>query len=109
MEVTLFRSRIDAGDIHEHKKEPENNSGIPINQRNKRHNQDDLHPYSDDMFSHLTGEDIPDITTDDVDDLLIGNDSKLPPEARQCPIAVRRLIRNAHQSLGPQVIMHLCA
>ena len=52
------------------------------------------------MFSHLTGEDIPDITTDDVDDLMIGNDAELPPEARRCPIVVRRLIRNAHQNLG---------
>ena len=51
------------------------------------------------MFSHLAGEDIPGITTDDVDDLMLGNDADLPPEARQCPIAVRRLMRNAHQNL----------
>ena len=34
------------------------------------------------------------------DDLLLGNDADLPPEARRCPIPVRRMIRNAHNSLG---------
>ena len=52
------------------------------------------------MFSHLTSEDIPGITTDDVDDLMMGNDAELHPEARRCPIVVRRMIRNAHQNLG---------
>ena len=63
----------------------------------KKMHKDDLAPYTDDFYSYLTAEDIPDLTTDD---LLVGNDADLPPEARKCPIDVRRLIRNAHNNLG---------
>ena len=63
----------------------------------KRKHKDDLPPYTDDMFAHLTAEDIPDWNTDD---LLVGNDADLPPEARRCPVDVRRMIRNAHNNLG---------
>ena len=34
------------------------------------------------------------------DDLLTGNDSELPPEAKRCPVEVRKMIRNAHVNLG---------
>merc|ERR1712138_187181 len=35
-----------------------------------------------------------------MDDLLIGNDADLPPEARKCSVEMRRLIRHAHNNLG---------
>ena len=47
----------------------------PSSKRQCGNHPNDLPPYSDDMFSHLTGEDIPDITTDD---LMFGNDAELP-------------------------------
>ena len=68
----------------------------PRRVRRKMH-KDDMDPYPDDFYAHLTGEDYPDMTTDD---LLIGGDSDLPPDARKCPIDVRRMIRNAHSNLG---------
>ena len=63
----------------------------------KKMHKDDLDPYTSDLFSYLTAEDIPDWNSDD---LLIGNDADLPPEARRCPLPVRRMIRNAHNNLG---------
>ena len=62
-----------------------------------RMHKDDLDPYTSDFYSHLISEDIPDWNTDD---LLIGQDEDLPPEARKCPVDVRRMIRNAHNNLG---------
>ena len=62
-----------------------------------RRHPHDLDPYPDDFFAHLTAEDIPDWNTDD---LLIGGDADLPPEARKCPVDVRKMIRNAHVNLG---------
>ncbi len=59
--------------------------------------KDDLQPYPDDFFAHLTAEDIPDWNSAD---LLVGGDADLPPEARRCPIDVRRMIRNAHCNRG---------
>ena len=74
--------------------ETQNNSRRRV--RRKTH-KDDLEPYTDDMFAHLTAEDIPDWNTDD---LLVGNDADLPPEARRCPVDVRKMIRAAHNNLG---------
>jgi hypothetical protein len=65
--------------------------------RQMKTHKDDLPQYDDDFYAHLTAEDIPDWNTDD---LLVGNDADLPPEARKCPIDVRRIIRNAHNNLG---------
>ena len=59
--------------------------------------KDDLQPYTEDFFAHLTAEDIVDWNSDD---LLVGGDSDLPPEARKCPAVARRMIRNAHVNLG---------
>ena len=47
------------------------------------------------MFAHLTGEDIPEVV-----DHTTAFDDNLPPSARKCPIAVRRMIHNAHRNLG---------
>ena len=47
------------------------------------------------MFAHLTGEDIPEVV-----DHTMAFDDNLPPSARKCPIAVRRMIHNAHRNLG---------
>ena len=60
----------------------------------KRFKQD-LKPWSADMFAHLTGEDIPEVV-----DHTMAFDDNLPPSARKCPIAVRRMIHNAYRNLG---------
>ena len=70
----------------------------PVQQpKRRRMHKDDLDPYPDDFFAHLTAEDIADWNADD---LLVGGDADLPPEARRCPTSVRRVIRNAHNNLG---------
>ena len=77
--------------------ENESSRSAPSRPKRARMHKDDLEPYVDDFYSHLTAEDIPDWNTDD---LLIGADENLPPEARKCPVDVRRMIRNAHNNLG---------
>ena len=68
--------------------------GEPVQPTPKRH-KEDLKPRSSDMFAHLTGEDIPEVV-----DHTMAYDGHLPPSARKCPIAVRRMIHNAHRNLG---------
>ncbi len=55
-----------------------------------------VEPWPDDYYAFLTGEDIPDVTPEA--DLIGGEE--LPPEARKCPEAVRKMIRVAHRNLG---------
>ena len=57
--------------------------------------QDDLAEWPTDLFSHLTGEDIPEVANDD---LLA--EEELSPAARVCTPLGRRLVRNAHRNLG---------
>ena len=59
----------------------------PSKSKRVKTHRDDLEPYRDDFYSHLTAEDIPDWNTDD---LLIGADENLPPEARKCPMESNR-------------------
>ena len=68
-----------------------------VRRKFRKTHPDDLTPYGDDFYAYLTAEDIPDLQADD---LLVGNDADLPPEARKCSIDVRRAIRNAHNNLG---------
>ena len=55
-----------------------------------------MEPWPDDNYAFLTGEDIPDVTPEA--DLIGGEE--LPPEARQCPESVGKMIRVAHRDLG---------
>ena len=55
-----------------------------------------VEPWPDDYYAFLTGEDIPDVSPES--DLIGGEE--LPPEARKCPEAVRKMIRVAHRNLG---------
>ena len=57
----------------------------------------DLEPWNDGFYGLLQAADYP---TGDPDDNLIQGEDDLPPAARRCPKAVRRLIRNAHRNLG---------
>ena len=65
---------------------------LPAAGRKKRKmHKDDLSEWPTDLFSHLTGEDIPDVVDDD---LLL--EEELSPAARVCSPLGRRLVRNAH-------------
>ena len=65
---------------------------LPAEGRKKRKvHRDDLAEWPTDLFSHLTGEDIPDVNDND-----LLQEEELSPAARACTPLGRRLVRNAH-------------
>ncbi len=76
------------------RKREEDEKDVQADRKKPKH-KDDLKPWTTDMFAHLTAEDIPEVM-----DHQVTYDNHLPPEARKCPIPVRRMIHNAHRNLG---------
>jgi hypothetical protein len=60
------------------------------------HKAKDLKPWDPTFYGFMNAHDYPQFDPDD--DLVC--EEELPPEARRCPKAVRRLIRNCHRNLG---------
>jgi hypothetical protein len=69
----------------------------PVTPKTSSEAKDDMEQWSDGLVGLLHAEDYPQTAPDD--DLLLGEEH-LTPQARRCPQAVRRLIRNAHRNLG---------